>query len=184
MNLVLRPPGPGDEAVCITAQREFEGEAASPDDAFPFLLFWTPDVAWADYLRLLDGLSDGSAVPEGLVHSAFLLAINAEDAEDAEDDGSLVGRVSLRFTLNERLAAESGHVGYGVRPRYRRRGYATAILREGLSLLRAEGVGPVLVVCDDDNTGSAGVIERGGGVLESVVRRDDGGPPFRRYWIG
>jgi predicted acetyltransferase len=175
MNLVLRPPEPRDEAACIAAQREFEAEAASPDDAFPFLLFWTPDVAWADYLRLLDGLREGSAVPEGLVHSAFLLAVDAED---------IVGRVSLRFTLNEQLAAESGHIGYGVRPRYRRRGYATAILREGLSLLRAEGVGSVLVACDDDNTASAAVIERCGGVLESVVRRDDGGPPFRRYWIG
>jgi predicted acetyltransferase len=51
-------------------------------------------------------------------------------------------------------------------------------------LARAEGVERVLVVCDDDNEGSAAVIERCGGVLESVVTRDDGDPPFRRYWIG
>jgi predicted acetyltransferase len=173
-DLVLRPPGPGDEAVCVAAHREFEAEAPSPDDAFPFLLFWTPDVAWPDYVRLLDGLRDGRAVPEGLVRSSFLLA---------EAGGDVVGRASLRFELNERLASESGHIGYGVRPRYRRRGYASAILRRGVALLRADGVGPVLVVCDDDNTGSAAVIARGGGVLESVVTRDDGRPPFRRYWI-
>ena len=158
----------------MAAHREFVAGAESPEAAFPFLLFWTPDVAWSDYLGLLRGLRDGSAVPEGLVHSSFLLA---------EADGELVGRVSLRFELNERLAAEGGHIGYGVRPAFRRRGYATEILRQGLALLRAAGVARVLVVCNDDNAGSATVIERGGGVLESVVTPDDGEPPFRRYWI-
>ena len=155
----------------MAAHREFVAEAESPEATFPFLLFWTPDVAWSDYLGLLRGLRDGSAVPEGLVHSSFLLA---------EADGELVGRVSLRFELNERLAAEGGHIGYGVRPAFRRRGYATEILRQGLALLRAAGVARVLVVCNDDNAGSATVIERAGGVLESVV---DGDPPFRRYWF-
>jgi predicted acetyltransferase len=174
VGLLLRPPGPRDEAACVAAHREFVAEAGSPDAAFPFLLFWTPDVAWPDYLGLLHGLRAGSAVPEGLVRSSFLLA---------EDGGELVGRVSLRFELNERLAAEGGHIGYGVRPAFRRRGYATEILRQGLALLRAADVAPVLVVCNDDNAGSATVIERGRGVLESVVTPDDGGPPFRRYWI-
>jgi predicted acetyltransferase len=156
----------------VAAHREFESEAGSPDAAFPFLLFWSPDLAWSDYLRLLNSLRDGSTVPEGLVPSSFLLA---------EVGGDLVGRVSLRFELNERLAAGGGHIGYGVRPAFRRRGFATEILRQGVALLRAAGVGRVLAVCDDDNVGSAAVIARSGGVLESVV---DGDPPFRRYWIG
>ena len=158
----------------MAAHREFVAEAGSPDAAFPFLLLWTPEVSWSDYLRLLHGLRDGSAVPEGLVHSSFLLA---------EVDGALVGRVSLRFELNQWLAAEGGNIGYGVRPAFRRRGYATEILRQGLALLRAAGVARVLVVCNDANAGSATVIERGGGVLESLVTPDDGDPPFRRYWI-
>jgi predicted acetyltransferase len=173
--LVLRPPTASDEAACIAAHREFVSEAGSPDAAFPFLLFWNPHRPWSHYLRFLDGLRDGSAVPDDFVPSAFLLA---------EADGELVGRISVRFELNAHLATEGGHIGYGVRPACRRRGHATEILRQGVALARAGGVRRVLVVCDDDNVGSAAVIERCGGVLESVVTPADGDPPIRRYWIG
>jgi predicted acetyltransferase len=164
--LVLRPPELRDEAACLAAHGEFED--------FPFLLFWRPGLYWPDYVRLLDGLRNGSNVPEGFVRSTFLLA---------ESDGQLVGRVSVRFELNEVLAVSGGHVGYGVRPAYRRRGFATEILHRAVAMLRAEGVGLLLVVCDNDNDASARVIERGGGVLESVVTPDDGSAPFRRYRI-
>ena len=50
-------------------------------------------------------------------------------------------------------------------------------------MARSGGVDRLLVVCDDDNIGSAAVIERCGGLLESVITPDDGKPPFRRYWI-
>jgi predicted acetyltransferase len=166
VSLVLRPPAPDDEAVCVTAAGEFV--------SFPFLLLWKEGLPWADYLDLLAGLRDGSRVPEGLVRSAFLLA---------DADGEVVGRVSVRFELNEYLAARGGHVGYGVRPEFRRRGHATEILRQAVSLAHDEGVDRILVVCDDDNRASAAIIERCGGVLESVVSPDDGDVPFRRYWI-
>ncbi len=135
---------------------------------------WHPDFSWDHYLGLLDGLRDGSRVPDGLVRSDFLLA---------EVDGVLVGRVSIRYELTEWLADRGGHIGYGVRPASRRRGHATSILVQAVCLARSGGVAPILVVCDDDNVGSAAVIERCGGVLHSVVAPDDGTAPFRRYWI-
>jgi predicted acetyltransferase len=55
------------------------------------------------------------------------------------------------------------------------------MLSLGLDVANSEGVNPVLIVCDDDNVGSATVIERCGGLLESVVTDDEG--PYRRYWI-
>lgn len=66
---------------------------------------------------------------------------------------------------------------------HRGRGYATEILRQSLVIARAEGVDRVLVTCSDDNVASAAVIERSGGVLESVI---DGSrhPRPRRHWIG
>jgi predicted acetyltransferase len=165
--LTLRPPTPADESVCLAAHDEFDG--------FPFLLLWNRGLSWARYLELLDGLRTGAWIPDGLVHSDFLLA---------EVGGEVVGRVSVRYELNEALAEKGGHVGYGVRPAFRRRGFATEILRQSVGRIHAAGVGPILVVCDDDNVGSATVIERCGGVLESVVTPDDGSVPFRRYWIG
>ena len=94
---------------------------------------------------------------------------------------TVVGRSSIRFELNDFLRVEGGHIGYAVRPAHRRRGYATEILRQSLIVARAGGVDRALVTCDDDNVGSAAVIEANGGVLENIIDVD--GVPLRRYWI-
>lgn len=95
----------------------------------------------------------------------------------AVEDGEWLGRVSVRFELNEYLASVGGHIGYAVRPSARRRGVATALLRAGLAELHARGVDEARVTCDDDNVASSRTIERCGGVLEDVT---DG---TRRYWV-
>ena len=52
-----------------------------------------------------------------------------------------------------------------------------------MAIARSEGVGRILVVCDDDNVGSARVIERCGGVFESFVTTQEGSSRLRRYLI-
>jgi predicted acetyltransferase len=101
----------------------------------------------------------------------------------ADDGGELVGRVSIRFELNAFLADFGGHIGYGVRPAHRGRGYATEILRQSLVIARAEGVDRVLVICDEANVASATVIQRLGGRLEDIRVGEDGATPIARYWI-
>ena len=95
----------------------------------------------------------------------------------------VVGRVSVRHELTPFLAEHGGHVGYAVRPAFRRRGYATALLAYALDLARAQGIEPVLVTCDADNVASAAVIGRSGGTFERLAQASDGLPPKRRYWI-
>jgi predicted acetyltransferase len=99
--------------------------------------------------------------------------------------GQVVGRASIRHHLNDYLAFHGGHIGYGVRPAFRRRGYASEILRQSLVIARSYGVEQVLVTCDDGNVASARVIESCGGLLERVIpgHESDNGTPFRRYWI-
>jgi predicted acetyltransferase len=96
--------------------------------------------------------------------------------------GQIVGRVSIRHELNAFLTERGGHIGYGVRPEFRGRGYATAILLEALGIIHNLGVQRVLVTCDDANIASSRVIEKCGGVLENIIEID-GGEPLRRYWI-
>lgn len=114
----------------------------------------------------------GINLPKGRVPATFFIA---------EVDGQLVGRASIRHELNTYLFNYGGHIGYGVRPEYRGRGYATEILRQSLIYIRELGVSEVLMTCFDENIASARVIESQGGSLENVVELE--GKPLRRYWI-
>ncbi|MEV2211641.1 GNAT family N-acetyltransferase [Streptomyces sp. NPDC050997] len=97
------------------------------------------------------------------------------------EGGDYLGAIDLRHYLNDFLLDVGGHIGYSVRPSFRRRGLATWALGSVLPEARALGLGRVLVTCDDDNIGSARSIERNGGVLEDVRTTDAG--IKRRYWI-
>lgn len=166
--LRLRPLRTDDEAEAVRAHEELVA------DDFELLLGWSPERTWADLLEQHERERLGLDLPAGRVPAVFLVA---------EVDGEIVGRTSIRFALNDWLAAYGGHVGYGVRPAHRRRGHATEILRQSLVLARAGGVDRVLVTCDDDNVGSSAVIERCGGVLEGLVDEPGQAVPKRRYWI-
>ena len=168
MSLVLRRLTLADEADTKAAVAELEAEGGH------WSYRYRPDLDWPAYVELVHGWEDGRDLPQGFVANADLVA---------DVDGVVVGRASLRFELNEFLRTLGGHIGYAVRPQFRRRGYATEILRQSVDLLGARGISPVLVTCDDDNLASAKVIEANGGVLESVVP-GVADMPKRRYWIG
>jgi predicted acetyltransferase len=167
MQLLLRPFAAHDEAAALAAHHAFVA------DGFTFLLGYTERTSWLDWLQGIDRIRAGIDVPPDRVRAAFLAA---------EVDGQLVGRVSVRFELNDWLAREGGHIGYGVLPAFRRRGYATEILRHAIELGHTEGLEGLLLICDEVNVGSATVIERCGGVFEEAATTEDG-RAIRRYWI-
>ncbi len=165
--LRLRPGRVDDEAAVAAAQ-----EAMRADD-FDFALGWDRDRPFSDYVESLRRWQHGLDLPPDRVPASFLLAVVGD---------VLVGRTSVRHELNDWLALEGGHLGYGVLAVHRRRGHATEILRQSLVVARSVGVDRVLVTCDDSNLGSAAVIEANGGVLDAG-RPLAGGAPKRRYWI-
>ncbi len=164
--MTLRLPSRVDESAVAAAQAEL-----APDD-FEFV-FRDPDEPWAAYVDRVEKQSRGVDVPPDQVPATFLLA---------EVDSVIVGRVSIRHELNDYLQRLGGHIGYAVRPAYRGRGYATAILGESLRIARTLGLTRVLLICDDANTASRRTIESCGGVLERVDTSGEAAPT-RRYWI-
>ena len=97
----------------------------------------------------------------------------------------LIGRVSIRYELTERLLRSGGHIGYGIRPSQRRRGFGRQALVLAKQHAREHGLQRVLLTCSDRNIGSARIIESCGGVLENIEPHPDTPETLmRRYWIG
>lgn len=93
-----------------------------------------------------------------------------------------VGAVNIRHYLNESLLLSGGHIGAGIRPSERRKGYATAMISLALEECKKLGIKNVLITCDKSNIGSAKSIMNNGGVLESIIINPKG-IEVERYWI-
>jgi predicted acetyltransferase len=166
--LTLRPLRPTDESASRRAHAELRGEG------FTLLEPVDPGVGWLDYIEWLERMREGRDLPDGWVPFTFLVADVA---------GDIVGSVSVRHRLDDHLATVGGHIGYAVRPGFRRRGFATEMLRQALGVARTVCITRALLTCDDDNVGSAAVIERCGGVLERVLPATPDRPAKRHYWF-
>lgn len=93
-------------------------------------------------------------------------------------DQKIVGMINIRHTY-----AEGGHIGYSVCPSERRKGYATAMLKEALAHCKELGLDRVLLTCGPENEGSLKAILANGGKLESMVFSEKHQIYVGRYWI-
>lgn len=127
-----------------------------------------------DFDAYLANLECKERTPQGRVPDSVLFCLD-------EDRDIFVGAVNIRHELNEDLLLTGGHIGDGIRPSERLKGYATEMLALALEECRKLGIEKVLMTCDKNNIGSAKSIIRNGGVLENEVPED--GVIMQRYWI-
>lgn len=112
---------------------------------------------------------------EGLVpDSVFFLLDESRDR--------LLGAINIRHYLNDSLLKEGGHIGDGIRPSERRKGYATEMICLALIECKKLGIDKVLMTCDKENIASAKSIIKNGGILENEFVNSDG-KVEQRYWI-
>lgn len=171
-----------DALTLITLTRAHE--AACRAFAADFAAAGETEYGWLDdlmnqpfdeYLAYLETRARGEYRPEVCVpQDTFWLST---------PQGDLLACGRLRHSLTPDLEVEGGHIGYGVRPSFRRRGCATRLLALMLDRARAIGLTRVLVTCESDNIGSARTIEKNGGLLEDRRVSPESGRPINRYWI-
>lgn len=124
-------------------------------------------------VKTLEGYSKGEGLEKGYVESTTFWLINKSCR--------ILGAIDIRHRLNENLLFRGGHIGYGVRPSERQKGYATKMLSLALQACKTMGIQRVLITCAKDNAGSVRTIVNNSGVLDS--EGIDNGECFQRYWI-
>ncbi len=123
----------------------------------------------------------------------YLENLDIKEAKDGKVPGStfflldeerdrLLGAVNIRHYLNDALLLDGGHIGDGIRPSERRKGYATKMIGLALEECKKLGIEKALICCDKSNIGSAKSIINNGGVLENEITDEDG-ELVQRYWI-
>ncbi len=126
-----------------------------------------------EWLELLKCYKDVNLIPEDHVLSTEFLAVSL-------DDNRIIGMINIRHYLNKYLLDFGGHIGYSIRPCERRKGFGTEMLNLALGVCKELNIEKVLVTCDKENIGSAGVILNNCFVLENEL--DHNGKITQRYW--
>lgn len=81
-------------------------------------------------------------------------------------DGVPVGFGSVRHFLTDALRKAGGHIGYGIAPAFRGRGYGNEILRLLLIEAKKRSIDRALVTIHKDNAASRAVALKNGGIIE------------------
>lgn len=101
-----------------------------------------------------------------------------------ERDNKIVGMINIRHELaNDFLRNYGGHIGYGVRPTERKKGYVTQMLAQALEYCKKElKLEKVMLGCYKENEPSRKTILKAGGVLEKELKTEEG-KIAQVYWI-
>lgn len=101
-----------------------------------------------------------------------------------KNDNKLIGMINIRHHLSPKMLVHGGHIGYGIRPTERRKGYNKINLYLGLlKALEEFNLDKVMLDCDVKNLGSDKTIQALGGVLERTDIDDYDGVLTNVYWI-
>lgn len=135
---------------------------------------------FVEYKSNINGTGALDKILEGYTFEQALdRCLNMEDREYAEkvgrcpgktfllirvSDNKIVGTINIRWNLNDKMLRFGGHIGYGIRPTERRKGYNKINLYLGLKVCDKHGIEKVFMDADLDNPASWKTMEAFGGV--------------------
>ena len=88
-----------------------------------------------------------------------------------KSDHKIVGMCNIRLELNGPLQVSAGHIGYGIRPSERGKGYSKILLYLSLKKCLEHGIKEAYLFCDDTNVASRKTIIALGGVYQNKFDR-------------
>ena len=100
-----------------------------------------------------------------------------------ENDNKIVGTINVRWNLNEAMLRFGGHIGYGIRPTERRKGYNKINLYLGMLEAKKVDLEKVMLDCDVNNLGSDKTLKALGGKLERTEVDPSDGILTNVYWF-
>jgi len=122
--------------------------------------------SFEQWLNQLAQNSEKSTVNKDWVQSSTFFAIRKSDDE-------IIGMVDIRHELNDFLKSYGGHLGIGIRPKERNKGYAKEITKLAIQYCKEIGLTKIMVACYKDNVKSRNVILDCGGILEKEFIHSD-----------
>lgn len=149
-----------------------EGSRIAP---WPLHLKYHTEEYFKEMLDRVEEVEKGENLGEYASSSTYWLY---EDETDR-----LLGASNLRHYLTEDGLKLWGHIGYGIRPSERKKGYATELLKMTMKEAKKYNIDNVLLGAYTGNIGSWKVMEKCGGKFENIVIEDETGLPIKRYWI-
>ncbi len=174
------------------------------------MLFVKPNIKYhSQYKEMLaEWLTDGSRIAPWTLHLPYesktdfaALVARCEEVGRGENIGDfapnstwwlydeekdkLIGACNLRHWLNDTDGQLWGHIGYGIRPSERRKGYASLALNTMLKEAKAMGINEVLLGAYSSNIGSWKTMEHCGAHFLRSVFEDENNPDseIRQYII-
>lgn len=84
-------------------------------------------------------------------------------------DDCPVGFGKIRDYLTDKLREEGGHIGYGVRPSARNKGYGKILLQLLLDKAKEKEINEILITVYNDNQPSLKVAKANGGQIEKIT---------------
>lgn len=135
------------------------------------------DFDYSDFPALIDKLtnySKGIGLPDWLVPNTTYWLI---------DGNEMIGVSHLRHCLNAMLLESGGHIGLGIRPSYRGKGFGNKLL--GLTIGKAKelGIEDIHIHCHKDNYVSSKLIQSSGGQLIDEIIEKGTDKIIQRYII-
>ncbi len=154
-----------DEEVFCKFEKRYKEEAKG--EPIPYSLN-PKNLTFSEFLIELEKCKHMETLPQGFVLAKYYLIYV---------DGRIVGGINLRYQDNDFILNCAGHIGYGIAPWERNKGYAKGALKKVLIEAKHLGMNQCLLTTDLDNIASQSVILSCGGVFEKRIEDKN------LYWI-